>query len=96
MVNKMSSTAKFLKRNARFEKENILAKILKDVMKSFLKKGCFVKIDDNNFLLFEKEEHYIVLHTLERMLFDLFENIKFEKEEKQISVSVGLSLMKYI
>ena len=97
MVNKMTSTAKLSERNASFEKENILAKILKDKIKSFLKKGWFVKIDDNNFLLFEKEEHYFALRTLERILFDLFENIKFEKEEKEIGVSVRLSLiMKYI
>ena len=93
----MTSTAKLSERNASFEKENILAKILKDKIKSFLKKGWFVKIDDNNFLLFEKEEHYFALRTLERILFDLFENIKFEKEEKEIGVSVRLSLiMKYI
>ena len=84
----MSSAAKFGERNVKIFKYKII---------SLLKKGYFVKIDDDNFLLFEKEEHYIVLFNLERILFDLFENIKFEKEEKEIKVSVRLSLtMKYI
>ena len=52
-------------------------------MKSFLKKGYFVKIDEDNFLLFEKEKHYLHILYLEIMLFDLFENMKFAKEEKK-------------
>ena len=93
MDNKMKSSILFCGINTRYEKENILAKILKDKIKSFLKKGYFVKIDDNNFLLFEKEEHYFVLLNLERILFDLFKNIKFEKEEKEIRVFFHLSLI---
>ena len=88
MVNKMSSAAKYCERNV---------KIFKNKVISFLKEGYYDKIDDNNFLLFEKEEHCIVLLNLERILFDLFENIKFEKEEKEIKVSVRLALIiKYI
>ena len=84
MVNKMSSAAKYGERND----------ISSDfIMKSFLKKGYFVKIDDDNFLLFEKEKHYLHILYLEIMPFDLFENIKFAKEEKQKEVSDRLELI---
>ena len=84
MVNKMSSAAKYGERND----------IGSDyIMKSFLKKGYFVKIDDDNFLLFEKEKHYLHILYLEIMLFDLFENMKFAKEEKEIGVSDRLALL---
>ena len=63
------------------------------VMKAFLKKGYFVKIDDDNFLLFEKEKHYLHILFLEITLFDLFENKKFAKEEKEIGVSDCLELI---
>ena len=84
MVNKMSSAAKYGERNV---------KISKYIIKLFLKKGNFIKIDDNNFLSFEKEEHYLNLLYLERILSDLFENIKFGREEKEIKVSVCLALI---
>ena len=88
MVNKMSSAAKYCERNVKIFKYKVL---------SFLKKGYFVKIDDNNFLLFEKERHYLYIIYLERRLIDLFEIIKFEKEEKEIKVSLRLaSIIKYI
>ena len=84
MVNKMSSAAKYGERN-----ENNSEYIIK----SFFEKGNFIKIDDNNFLSFEKEEHYLKFLYLERILSDLFENIKFEREEKEIKVSVRLALI---
>ena len=84
MVNKMSSATKYGERND----------IGSDyIIKSFLKKGYVVKIDDANFLLFEKEKHYLHILYLEIMLFDLFENMKFAKEEKEIKVSDRLALL---
>ena len=86
MVNKMKRIAKLCKRNLRIDKEKYAAKFVKKKIKSFLDKGCLVKVDKNSYLLFEKEEHCLVLYYLERILFDLFKNIKFEKEEKEIRV----------
>ena len=84
MVNKMSSAAKYGERNEHNSEY---------ILKSFFEKGNFVKIDDNNFLLFEKEEHYLNLLYLERILSDLIDNMKFEREEKEIKVSVRLALI---
>ena len=84
MVNKISSAAKYGGRNVKISKYIIL---------SFLEKGYFVKIDYNNFLLFEKEEDYLNLLYLERMISDLINDIKFEREEKEIKVSVRLALI---
>ena len=87
MDNKMSSAAKYGERNVKIFKYKV----------SFLKKGYYYKIDDNNFILFEKEEDYFLLRNLERILSDLFQIIKFEKEEKEIKVSARLELIiKYI
>ena len=84
MVNKMLSSSKYCERNV----------ISSDYIKKlFLRKGFFVKIDDDNFLLFEKEKHYLHMLYLEIMLFDLFENIKFAKEEKENGVSDRLALI---
>ena len=84
MVNEMSSGAKYCERNVKIFKYKVI---------SFIEKGYYIKIDDNNFLSFEKEEHYLNLLYLERILSDLFENIKFEREEKEIKVSVRLALI---
>ena len=44
-------------------------------------------------MLFEKEEHYLILVYLERIFFDLFKNISFEKEEKEIRVFFRMILI---
>ena len=84
VIYKMSSATKYGERNLNINDY---------IIKLFLKKGYFVKIDDDDFLLFEKEKHYLYMLYLEIMLFDLFENIKFVKEEKEIEVSNRLALI---
>ena len=83
VIYKMSSATKYGERNLNINDY---------IIKLFLKKGYCVKIDDD-FLLFEKEKHYLYMLYLEIMLFDLFENIKFVKEEKEIEVSNRLALI---
>ena len=92
MCNKMSSTAKFEEKEMVTEKSSAAKygekneNISEYIMKSFLEKGNFVKIDDNNFLSFEKNEDYWNMVYLEKVLSVLFEIIKIEREEKENKV----------
>ena len=92
MVNKMPSVAKFCKKNKKFD-EKLTAKSFKKKLSSFLHKGYLIKVDEKSYLLSEKEEHYLVLVYFERIFFDLFKNIKFEKEEKEIRVLFRMTLI---
>ena len=92
MVNKMPIIAKFSKKNKKFDKKSSTAKSFKKIS-SFLHKGYIIKVDEKSYLLFEKEEHYLILVYLERIFFDLFKNITFEKEEKEIRVFFRMTLI---
>ena len=60
---------------------------------SFLNKGYKIEVDEKSYLLFEKEEDYLILVYLERIFFDLFKNISFAKEEKEIRVFFRMTMI---
>ena len=64
-----------------------ISKSFKNKIHLFLSRGCNIKVDKKSYLLFEKEEHYLILIYLERIFFDLFKNISFSNDEhKKIKV----------
>ena len=69
------------------------AKSLKKIS-SFLDKGYKIKVGEKSYLLFEKEEDYLILVYLERIFFDLFKNISFAREEKEIRVFFRMSMIR--
>ena len=74
-----------------------IAKSFKNKIHLFLSKGYKIKVDKKSYLLFEKEEDYLILIYLERIFFDLFKNISFTKEDKEIRVFFRMILMeKYL
>ena len=100
MVNKMSRNAKFLKknkmsRNVKFCKKNkVLINAESSTAKTLiLDNGYKIEVDEKSYLLFEKEEHYLFLVYLERMIFDLFKNIRFQNQEKEIRVFFRFTLI---
>ena len=74
-----------------------IAKSFKNKIHLFLSKGYKIKVDKKSYLLFEKEKDYLILIYLERIFFDLFQNISFTKEDKEIRVFFRMILMeKYL
>ena len=75
-----------------------IAKSFKNEIHLFLSGGYKINVDKKSYLLFEKEEHYLILIYLERIFFDLFKNISFTNEEdKEIRVFFRMTLIeKYL
>ena len=84
----MSRNVKFCKKNkVLINAESSTAKTL------ILDNGYKIEVDEKSYLLFEKEEHYLFLVYLERMIFDLFKNIRFQNQEKEIRVFFRFTLI---
>ena len=103
MVNKMPRNAKSSKNkmpsNVKFYKENkVLINAESSTANTFeksliLDNGYKVEVDEKSYLMFEKEDHYLFLVYLESIIFDLFKNIRFGKEEKEIRVFFHFTLL---
>ena len=79
MCNKMSSTAKLSKKMRK--KISVL-------------KGYSVEVSENSFILFENEQDYLNLFYLEKVVFDLINNILYNKDiDKEIRIYFGLTLI---
>ena len=75
-----------------------IVKSFKNKIHLFLSTGYKIKVDKKSYLLFEKEEDYLILIYLERIFFDLFKNISFINDEhKKIRVFFRFTLIeKYL
>ena len=81
MDNKMTSHAKFCNENKKQSKENIKSiRLLKNKEKFMNLKGFRIKVGVDTFILFEKEEYYLVLFYIEKVFFDFHNNLFNEKE----------------
>ena len=73
-----------------------IAKFFKNKLLLSLSKGYKIKVDKNSYILFKKED-YEILFCLERVFFDLFKNLLFNDDDKEIRVFFRLSLIeKYV
>ena len=88
----MSSPAKLCKKNKKQIKEN--KKLLENKEKFMNLKGYRIKVGEDTFILFEKEEDYLALICLERFFFDFHNNLFNEKEG--IRLFIRLSLLEKI
>ena len=74
-----------------------IAKSFKNKIHLFLSKGYKIKVDEKSYMIFEKEEDYLILINLERIFFDLFKIILFINEDKEIRVFFRMTLIeKYL
>ena len=95
---KMNSEASYLKYKIKnFEKKKIENAIfLKDKMKFFKSKGYRIKVDENSYMLFKKEEDYLKLFFLEKFYVDFYKNL-YSKQDERIRLFFRISLIqKYI
>ena len=84
MFNKMSSPAMLCKKNKKQSKENKKSQeLLKNKEKFMNLKGYRIKVGEDTFILFEKEEDYIASTCMERVFFDFHNNL-FKEEEQEI------------
>ena len=96
MDNKMSGAAKFCNKNKKQSKENIKSQELLKTKEKFMNlKGFRIKVGEDTFILFEKEEHYLVLFYLEKVFFDFHNNLFNEKEVIRLFFCLSV-LEKYI
>ena len=58
-----------------------IVKSFKNKIHLFLSTGYKINVVKKSYLLFEKEEDYLILIYLERIFFDLFKNISFINDE---------------
>ena len=76
MFNKMSSTAKSYKENKKQINENKKnQELLKNKEKFMELKGCRIKVGEDTFILFEKEDIYLQLFYLEKVFFDFHKEL---------------------
>ena len=88
MDNKMSSPAMLCKENKKQIKENKKQikenkknqELLKNKEKFMNLKGYRIKVGEDTFILFEKEEIYLTLFYLEKVFFDFHKELYNEKE----------------
>ena len=73
-----------------------IAKFFENKLQLSLSKGYKIKVGKNSYMLFKKEEDYVILIYLERVFYDLFKNLLFndDDEDKEIRVFFRLSLIK--
>ena len=96
MVNKMSSSAKLSYKIEKKSKEKIESVELLKNKENFMNlKGYRIKVGEDSFILFEKEEDYLVLFYLEKVFFDFHNNLFYEKEGIRLFFLLSL-LEKYI
>ena len=81
MFNKMSSPTMLCKKNKKQIKENKKSQeLLKNKEKCMNLKGYRIKVGEDTFILFEKEEIYLVLFYIEKVFFNFHNNLFNEKE----------------
>ena len=80
MVNKMSSTAKFLKRNVIQNKINVIKNDVSKIKEDFLKlKGYRIEVCENSYILFENEKEYLNIFKIENIIKDFIEDLIYGK-----------------
>ena len=82
MVNKMSSPAKLCNENvmqSKTEKSGGV-ELMKNKENFMNLKGYKIKVSKDNIILFEKEEDYLLLFYIEKLVFDFHNNLFYEKE----------------
>ena len=85
----MSSSAKLS--NKKQSKENIKSlELLKNKEKFMNLKGYRIKVGEDTFILFEKEEDYLVLFYIEKVFFDFHNNLFYEKEGIRLFFSLSV------
>ena len=96
MVNKMSTNAKFSKKIKSKVKTNREAIFLKKKEKFLKMEGYRIEVAENSLILFEKEEDYLNILYLEKVLFDFINNLLFNKDkDKEIRIYLSL-IEKYL
>ena len=70
--------------------------LFKNKLRFFVTKGYRMKVGKNSYILFEKEEDYLNMFYLEKVLFDFYSNVIFKKDN-EVGLLFRLSLIeKYI
>ena len=96
MFNKMSSPAMLCKKNKKQIKENKKSQeLLKNKEKFMNLKGYRIKVGEDTFILFEKEEIYLVLFCIEKVFFDFHNDLFNEKEGIRLFFRLSV-LQKYL
>ena len=96
MVNKMSSSTKLCNKIEKQSKEKIESVELFKNKENFMNlKGYRLTVGEDSFILFEKEEDYLVLFYLEKVFFDFHNNLFYEKEGIRLFFRLSV-LEKYI
>ena len=78
----MSSAAKLCNKNEMQSKTEKIddVELMKNKENFMNLKGYRIKVGEDNIILFEKEEDYLVLFYIEKLIFDFYNNLFYEKE----------------
>ena len=72
------------------------ADFFKNKLKFFMTEGYRIKVGKNSYILFEKEEDYLNLYYLEKVLFDFYKNLLFKQDNRVRLIFRLLLIEKYI